>query len=415
MLCSRRVRETQLNVSDHAVTMAIPFSRSTRSLNADSYRRSTFGLIIVMLVLAAWVVWLFAARVALYEVTTAARLEVDTAAHPVESPVSGRVIATHLEMGKEVRAGDVLVELDSKTERLQLNEEQSQLATLSAQLIVVRDEIAAETRSLNQTEQATPVTLAQARARYQEAEAAARQAVEELKQLTKLNAQGLVSDLVLLRGKAEVEKTRSAADALQLEVSRLEKDQGAKATDREARIESLKRQVALLEGDAATRRATTERLQHEIDRRLVRAPASGKLGEIAELRVGSVVSEGAKLGAVLPAGELRVVAEFLPSAALGRIRPGQAARLRLEGFPWTEYGGVRATVANVASEPRDGRVRVELTINADPSSSIPMQHGLPGTVEIEVERVSPAALCLRAAGKRLTGVVGHQTNNSDGK
>ncbi|HKP86948.1 MAG TPA: HlyD family efflux transporter periplasmic adaptor subunit [Blastocatellia bacterium] len=396
--------------------MAIPFSRSTRSLNADSYRRSTFGLITVMLVVAAWVVWLFAARVALYEVTNAARLEVDTAAHPVESPVAGRVIATHLQMGKQVQAGDVLVELDGKTERLQLNEEQTQLSTLSAQLDVLRNEIAAETRSLDQTEQATPLTLAQARARHEEAESAARQATEEVKQLTRLNAQGLVSDLVLLRAKAEAEKTRTAADALQLEVSRVEKDQGAKATDRQARIENLKRQVAMIEGDAATRRATIERLQHAIDRRLVLAPATGKLGEIAELRVGSVVREGDKLGAVLPAGTLRVVAEFLPSAALGRIQPGQQARLRLEGFPWTEYGGVRATVANVAGEPRDGRVRVELTINADPSSLIPLQHGLPGTVEIEVERVSPAQLCLRAAGKRLTGVVGQaESPASDGK
>ncbi len=396
--------------------MAIPFSRTTRSINADSYRRSTLGLVAILLALTVWVVWLFAARVALYEVTTSARLEVDAAAHSIESSLNGRVIASRLEMGKEVEAGQTLVELDSKTERLQLNEEQSHLGALSSQLSALRSEIAAEMRGLDQTEQTTPVAVEQARARHQEAEAAARQASEEVKQLTKLNAQGLVSELVLLRGKAEAEKTRSAADALQLEVSRLEKDQGVKATDRQSRIESLKRQVALLEGDTATRLATIERLQNEIDRRLVRSPATGKLGEVAELRVGSVVREGDKLGAVLPAGTLRAVAEFPPSAALGRIQPGQPARLRLEGFPWAEYGGIRATVANVASEPRDGRVRVELIVYPDPSSAIPMQHGLPGTVEIEVERVSPAALMLRAAGKRITGVVSRaETQSNDGK
>ena len=91
---------------------------------------------------------------------------------------------------------------------------------------------------------------------------------------------------------------------------------------------------------------------------------------------------------------------------MGRIQTGQRARLRLEGFPWTEYGGVSATVSNVAGEPRSGRVRVELAVNPDPASSIPLQHGLPGTIEVEVERVSPAVLLLRAAGRRLTGVVG---------
>lgn len=386
--------------------MAIPFSRSTRSLNADSYRRSSLGLITVMLVLFAWIAWLFLARVALYEVTDTARLEVDSAVHPVDSPVSGRVVAMHLTIGAEVHEGEVLVELDSQTERLRLNEEQAQLSTLSGQLDVMRKEIAAESESLGQTQQQTPLTLAQARARHKEAEASARLAVEEVKRLTTLYAQGLVSELLLLRGKADEEKNRAAADALQLEVARLEKDQGSKEKDRQAHIENLRRQVASLEGDAGTRRATVERLHYDIDRRLVRSPASGKLGDVAELRIGGVVREGEKLGAVLPAGAIRVVADFLPSAAMGRIQAGQRARLRLEGFPWTEYGGVSATVSNVAGEPRTGRVRVELAINPDPSSAIPLQHGLPGTVEVEVERVSPAVLLLRAAGQRLTGVVG---------
>ena len=103
---------------------------------------------------------------------------------------------------------------------------------------------------------------------------------------------------------------------------------------------------------------------------------------------------------------MRAVAEYTPSAALGRVRPGQPARLRLEGFPWAQYGSLRATVAVVASEPRDGRVRVELELQPDPGSAIPLRHGLPGTAEIEVERVSPATLVLRAAGKLLARPAG---------
>jgi hypothetical protein len=97
-----------------------------------------------------------------------------------------------------------------------------------------------------------------------------------------------------------------------------------------------------------------------------------------------------------------VVAEFPPSSALGRIRPSQAARLRLVGFPWTEYGSIAAVVNAVASEVRAGTVRVELAIQPDEASAVPFQHGLPGTVEIEVERVAPATLVLRAGGRLLT-------------
>jgi membrane fusion protein (multidrug efflux system) len=50
-------------------------------------------------------------------------------------------------------------------------------------------------------------------------------------------------------------------------------------------------------------------------------------------------------------------------------------------------------------------VRVELEVLADPTSAIPLQHGLPGTVEIEVERLLPAKLVLRIAGKVATSAL----------
>jgi membrane fusion protein (multidrug efflux system) len=55
----------------------------------------------------------------------------------------------------------------------------------------------------------------------------------------------------------------------------------------------------------------------------------------------------------------------------------------------------------VAGEIRDGKVRVELAVNAASRSRIPFQHGLPGSVEVEVERTSPAVLLLRSAGEAV--------------
>jgi len=158
-----------------------------------------------------------------------------------------------------------------------------------------------------------------------------------------------------------------------------------------------------LRSDQATAGVTIQRLEEEVDRRWIRAPVDGKLGEVAPLRIGMVVHEGEKLAAVVPAGKLRVVANFDPPAALGRIRPGQHARLRLEGFPWAQYGSVAATITNVASEIRDGSIRVELALDAHSDSRIPLQHGLPGSVEVEIETLSPANLVLRTAGSLLAG------------
>jgi hypothetical protein len=87
--------------------------------------------------------------------------------------------------------------------------------------------------------------------------------------------------------------------------------------------------------------------------------------------------------------------------ALGRVQTGQPALLRLDSFPWTQYGSLAATVASVASEVRDGRVRVELMVASEPTARLPLQHGLRGTVEVEVEQAAPATLVLRAAGQLL--------------
>jgi multidrug resistance efflux pump len=230
---------------------------------------------------------------------------------------------------------------------------------------------------------------------------AARAAEEEAELFARLQARGLPTQLDLLRAKAEVQKRRAGVDTLRLAVSRLEGEHRTLESDRQARLEWLRREVTRLAGDVTTAAATVERLAHEIERRRVRAPMAGRLGEVAELRVGSVVREGDRLAAVVPLGDLQVVAVFTPPSALGRIQPGQAARLRLEGFPWTQYGSLAATVRRVASEVRDGRVRVELGVDPDGAPPIPLQHGLPGTVEVQVERVAPATLVVRAAGKLL--------------
>jgi membrane fusion protein (multidrug efflux system) len=386
--------------------MSTPFSRTTRSLDADSFRRSTLALVVAAIVIGSWIGWLCLSSITLYELTDSARLQVDSAVHPIESPVAGRVIRVVLVVGKEVKAGDILVELDSQAERLKLNEETARLAALTGQIGALRDRRAAEQQAKAEIQLGNPAAIDESRARFEEADAVARSAAEEARRLERLHANGLVSEMDLLRARSEAEKRRAAASALGFGAERLNKDQRAITSDRQAQIEAINQSVASLEGDMNTIRATIERLTHEIDRRYIRASADGRLGEAAELRAGSVVREGDRLGAIIPAGTLRVVAEFAPSSALGRVRAGQRARVRLAGFPWTEYGTLTATVGSVAGEPRDSKVRVELMLDKDSSPAIPLQHGLPGSVEVEVDRVSPAMLILRQVGKHLSSLKG---------
>ena len=380
--------------------MADPFARTSQALERDRGRRGFVVPTLVLAFIVAWAGWFLNARVAVYAVSDRARVEVDRAPSPVESPVTGRVVATALSLGREVRTGDVLVELDTASQALEVNEERVRLEGLAPQLDRLEAEIRFEQSGGVAERSGNTVAIAEARARLVEAVAAAELADQEAKRAEALHAERLISDVDLLRAQAEAKGRLAASETLRLHIDRLAIEQRRRNSDQEIRIERLRREAAVLRGQSAAGSAAIETLEYEGARRRIVAPAAGTLAEVAQVRVGAFMREGDRVATVVPAGALRVVAAFAPGEALGRIRSGQHARVRLDGFPWTTHGSVDATVASIAREVRDGHVRVELAIDRAPAS-IPLEHGLPGTVDVDVERLSPLALVMRAAGARL--------------
>jgi membrane fusion protein (multidrug efflux system) len=105
-------------------------------------------LLLALGLLGAWAAWFLGAEVGLYALSTSARIEMSQAAHPVDAPVAGRVIVSHLVLGREVQSGEVLVELDATAQQLQLAEEQARLRALAPQLEALHTTIAAEDQVL---------------------------------------------------------------------------------------------------------------------------------------------------------------------------------------------------------------------------------------------------------------------------
>lgn len=371
------------------------FTRFMRSLGADNDRRSMLGLLLALALIAAWSIWLFRARVTVYEVTTEARLEAEQAGYTIESNVAGRLVTTRLALGQQVKAGDVLAELDTDEQQHKLDEENARLSSITPQVEALANQVAAEQQAIEDARQANSVALQEARSRVEEAESSAQFSDEEARRLQALYREGIIAEMEALRARSRAKSQLASVESLKHATMRIEREQRTQETERRVRIDKLLREKTELQAQKSSSAATITRLQNDIERRTIRAPVAGQLGEITTSKSGAVLREGDKLGTVLPSGGLKIVAEFPPSA-LGRINTGQVARMRLTSFPWTQYGSLVARVTKVAGEVRDGKIRVELSLEAPASQSIPVQHGLPGTVEIEVESVSPATLLLRA-------------------
>jgi membrane fusion protein (multidrug efflux system) len=218
---------------------------------------------------------------------------------------------------------------------------------------------------------------------------------------------GTISELEKLERVTEVDALDFASRAQVLATTRLRREQAVRKQTMQAELLGLQREELRLEGQAREIKVTIDRVEYSIERRYYRAPATGRLVDVAELGSGAFIADGQRLGTILAAdAKVRVRSRF-PREVVGLLRPGQRAEVKLDGYPWTIYGTVPARVTRVGTEPGitatpeaiPGTVRVELEIDGAMDPRIEVQHGLTGSVEVEVARASPIALLMRAIGE----------------
>ena len=379
--------------------MPSSFQHVSQSLKLDRGLRSITVIAIAILLLAAWLIWVTTARVTQYEVSDSARLEVAGAAYAVQANASGRLTASQLALGNEVHAGDILIELESKDEQLSLAQEGAHLASLGPELAALRSQMRSEEEGRSSERTVLTFSTDGAQAQYRQAQAQAALAEQEAGRASRLRAEGLISQAEAERASADAASKKAVAESIKVGVARLQPELQVRDRDRDVRLKQLLGNITKLEAEAAVSRTNCDRLEFELQKRSIRAPISGRLSECAPVRIGAHITEGQQLGMIVPGSKLQLVAEFEPSAAFGKIRPGQSAIVRLQGFPWAQFGTLRAQVAQVAGEIRDSKVRVELAVDTAAGSRIPLQHGMPGSVEVDVGQTTPALLLLRSAGK----------------
>jgi len=381
--------------------MPSDFRQTSSALRSDRDRGrrslAVFGVIGVLLVLVG--LWVSLARVPIYAVSQFARLQARDEVHPVDTLVSGRVMAVNLPVGGAVKQGDILISLDASDVGLRLDEARAAERGMTSQITALDAEISAREEALATTGVLGQASLSEAQAARTETEAEATFAGRERERANLMRQAGVVAESEADRANANLVQKQAAVSARDHRLHVLSSETRRDIADRRAQNENLKRALAALLTERARASVLVKRLEVEAARHTVRAPIDGVLGQVRAPQVGSVVAVGQTVAVVTPETALELVADFAPATAIGHVRAGQRARMRVAGFPWTQYGMLDATVTAVSSEVADGRIRVRLTLDEQARSPIPRRHGLVGDVEIELEQVSPAVLLARAAGQ----------------
>lgn len=400
--------------------MAYPFERTLRSLNGYESGTRVVLVVLVLLGVTGIVLWATLAEVPIVKVSSQARIEPHNAVHRIEPPSAGRVVRSMMKLDEDTKEGDLLIEFDTRAEQLELEQSKATVEGLERELLVIREQIANKRAEASATGQVDEVAIKEALEREQEL-GPRHKLAKERAELASKSPTGAISEIEKLERRTDVDAIGYAKAAQSLAIIRLRREQSVRGQTLTAQILGLKREELRTESQVRELKLAIARLQYQIERKMYRAPASGRLVDVAELGSGAFIADGQRLGTILAEdAEVRVRARF-PKEVVGMIKPGQKAQLKLDGYPWTIYGTVPAKVTRVGTEPGQtvtaeaipGTVRVELDIEKPADARIKLHHGMTATVEVEIARVSPLALMLRSIGEwRTTPTTGKERSNT---
>jgi membrane fusion protein (multidrug efflux system) len=375
-------------------------------LNGYESRTRILLVALVTLGLGGLVAWALLARVPVMKVSSQGRIEPHNAVYRLEPPAAGRVVRSLLNLDEEVKEGDLLIEFDTRSERLELDQSKATSAAQDQELAVIRDQIINKKDEIAASGQVDEVVVREAQEREKEL-APRHRLAEQRAQLAQQSPSGSISELEKLERVTEADSLKSTSRAQGLEIVRLQREQTVRRQTLGAQLLGLRREELRIEGQIRELKVAIDRLEYQIEKKHYRAPASGRLVDVVELGAGAFIGDGQRVGTILATdAEVRVRARF-PKEMVGMIQPGQTAQLKLDGYPWTVYGTVPARVTRVGTEPGinatpetiPGTVRVELDIQAPADPRIQLRHGLTAEVDVEVARVSPVGLLMRALGE----------------
>ena len=391
--------------------MAASFEHTLRSLQRS--HNYGFWLLVGLPLIGAWTAWLRLGSIPIYVSARQARVEVSNMPSRVATVMGGRVVALDLRLGQTVQREQVLLEVDDSVQRAQLSQQTARLDVLAASRRGVEVQLAAEQerrrarlRLADVVAQRAALSLARARAGVSHQTRLTQ--ISESLQLERLN-----SRVDAIQAQEALQMSQIAVADAVAGVDKLAAEHDYEDKSELARIAELQRRAASLEAETREVDSAVRTAEAQLLRLQVRAPATGRIGDMGLVRVGDVIEPGQVVATIVPTEEIRVVAHFPQEGAVGRILPGQPARVKLDGFSWLEYGAVDATVAFAASEAHAGLVRVELALGTNERSRIPLQHGLTGSVDVRTDEVSPWVLLQRSVGKRVDAPIESVSSQSE--
>ena len=307
------------------------------------------------------------------------KLEPQGEVKDIQVPVGGVVEEILVKEGEQVKAGQVLLRLDSETTADRQKSLQQSIALKQNQLALKLEE---ERRYLELNTTTQGVLSRNLRLQRDIAS-----------RFITLKEQGAGSEVQLMQ----------QMDKVQQVLGELEK----------TKVDRL-RQAALLGQQIQELRSELSRLNSQLTEQtvnlryqVIKAPVSGVVFELKPKAKGFVAQGSEPVMKVVPFNDLQARVE-IPSSDIGFVQVGQKADISIDSFPATDFGVLEGNVERIGSDalPPDqskGRVEYRFPANIGLSAqqlklksgrTLPLQVGMSLTANIKLRKVSYLQLLL---------------------
>ena len=300
--------------------------------------------------------------------------QVEAHASSVSARIKGQVKRVLVADNQEVKPGDVLVELDDRSQQLQLRSARAELDNANAQLHLAQTQLALTDKTAKANlavaeggiAQAVAVTgstaaqIDQARADVKAAESHKELTRLDRERTERLRATGAATQADIdMRVAADTQADAALAQAQARLASALANRSNSSGTEATARgrllaaqtvdeqLEAARAQVALAESRVAKAQASVDDATLELEYTKVRAEIAGEINQ-RTVEVGQQVSPDRMLMAIVDLSDTWVVAHP-KETQLADIKPGQPVDVEVDAFPGTMRGHVDSIAAGTGA------------------------------------------------------------------
>jgi hemolysin D len=321
----------------------------------------------------------------------------------LDAPVAGKVTAIKVKEGQQVKTGQTLIELDSKTILNSLRENQTKFYGLLNQLSnseLMKERLEMNTKTQKQQNQATRAEqlalINQIRQKsnfYVSQISSAQKLVTKDKDFVqryrKFQQQGVVSgnqldevERRLIENNQTLEQARSDRTQEQTELTKQQSNyqkiihQGELAVmETNRQLQQTQSQIISTRSEMAQTKEQIKSLQYQLEQSQLLAPTNGTIFQLSVGHPGAVLQAGNTITRIAPKGAPLVLKARMPITDSGFLRVNMPVKIKFDAYPFQDYGIVSGRVTWISPDSK----------GSQPEQGQQQSQSQPETFELEIK------------------------------